>query len=256
VFVTLSKTFDLFLEPVVWAIVLGALAIALRRRPRAAVAAGILAPAVLWAFSTEAVSEALASLAESGVHDTSRRGVVYDAAIVLGGAMDPEGTATAGRLELNAAADRYVAAFELLRIGRVRAALLSSGSLSSQSDAPREAELAARMLANWGVDRARLVVEPNSRNTRENAVESARIARERGWARLLLVTSAAHVPRAVGCFRAVGIEPDVLPVDFHAARHPLQLARLAPRSRALAESADVVRELAGRLVYRAVGYAR
>jgi uncharacterized SAM-binding protein YcdF (DUF218 family) len=255
VFIAHSKTFDLLLEPVVWAILLGGLALALRQRPRAAVAVAVLAVAVLWAFSTELVSEALASLAESGVHDTSHPGT-YDAAIVLGGAMDPEGTETAGRLELNAAADRYVAAFELLRVGRVRSALLSAGTLSPRPDSPRESELAARMLANWGIDRSRLVVEAQSRNTRENALESARIARERGWTRLLLVTSAAHVPRAIGCFRAVGLEPDVLPVDFRAGREPLALARLAPRSRALAESADVVRELAGRVVYRVVGYAR
>ena len=171
-FVWLSKTLDLLVDPAAWAIALGLLAIALRRRPRASLALAVAAPLLLWAFSAEWTADTLAGLAEEGAHDTSRNGMVYDAVIVLGGAMDPEGSEAKGRLELNAAADRYVAAFELLRIGRARTALLSAGSLSPRQEAPREAELAARMLERWGVEPERLVVEAVSRNTRENAVES------------------------------------------------------------------------------------
>jgi uncharacterized SAM-binding protein YcdF (DUF218 family) len=256
-FVALSKTLDLLLDPVAWAIALGLLAVALRRRPRAGAVLAIVVPLLLWAFSTEWTAEALASTAEEGARDTSRPGAAYDAVIVLGGAMDPEATEAKGRLELNAAADRYVAAFELLRVGRARTALLSAGSLSSRPEAPREAELAARMLARWGIEPERLVVEARSRNTRENAVECARIVRERGWRRLLLVTSAAHLPRALGSFRAVGLEPDALPVDFRAGGPGgISAARLLPRARALGDSAEVLRELAGRVVYRVLGYSR
>lgn len=255
-FVWLSKTLDFLIDPAVWAVALGLLAVALRRRPRASVALAVAAPLLLWAFATQWTADALAAFAEEGARDTSGNGAPYDAVIVLGGAMDPEGTEAKGRLELNAAADRYVAAFELLRIGRARAALLSAGSLSERREAPREAELAAAMLERWGVDPERLVVEAQSRNTRENAVESARIVRERGWHRLLLVTSAAHLPRALGCFRAAGLEPDTLPVDFRAGRGGISAARLLPRARALGDSADVLHELAGRVVYRALGYSR
>jgi uncharacterized SAM-binding protein YcdF (DUF218 family) len=98
------------------------------------------------------------------------------------------------------------------------------------------------------------VTEAGSRNTRENAVESARVAAARGWRRLLLVTSAQHVPRALGCFRAVGLEPDVLPVDREAG--DAKGASWLPRAYALSRSSDVLRELAGRLVYRLAGYTR
>ena len=68
-------------------------------------------------------------------------------------------------------------------------------------------------LIDWGIAPERVVIEDQSRNTRENAVESARVARERGWKTILVVTSAFHMERALGCFRAVGLEVDALPVD-------------------------------------------
>jgi uncharacterized SAM-binding protein YcdF (DUF218 family) len=253
VFVVLSKTLDLALDPVAWAIALGALAVALRRRAGAAL--GVGAVAVLWAFSTGLVSDALGRAVEAGVRDTSRPDVVYDAVLVLGGAGDPEGSARTGRLELNAGADRVIAGYELLHAGRARVAVFSAGPLAPTSE-PTEAALAVRLLAGWGIEPSRLVAEERARNTRENAIECARIARERGWTRLLVVTSAAHMPRALGCFRAVGLEPDALPVDWRAGSGGLALARLVPRARSLEESAHAVRELAGRVVYRVAGYSR
>ena len=76
---------------------------------------------------------------------------------------------------------------------------------------------------------------------------------ERGWHDVLLVTSAMHMPRALGCFRRAGVAPDALPVDHRAGdgRSPGWL----PRSSALEKSTLVLRELFGRIVYRAMGQA-
>ena len=250
-FFLLSKLLDVLLEPLAWAILLGVLGLALRRR-----GPGLAAVLVLWAFSTEVVADALGRATEAGAVETARPDVVYDVVVVLGGSMNAAGTARSGGLELNDSADRLVRGFELLRAGRARFALLSAGAPEPSAPAPREAELEARLLASWGIDPARLLVEDRSRNTRENAVESARIVRERGFARVLLVTSAAHLPRALGCFRAVGLDPDALPVDWRAGGAEFSPSGLLPRARSLAQSADMLRELAGRLVYRAVGYGR
>ena len=100
------------------------------------------------------------------------------------------------------------------------------------------------------------MTEAHSRNTRENAIESARVAAARGWRTLLVVTSAAHMPRALGCFRAVGLEPDALPVDRRAGDGPPSSRGWLPRAECLARSTLMLRELAGRVVYRALGYAR
>jgi uncharacterized SAM-binding protein YcdF (DUF218 family) len=80
------------------------------------------------------------------------------------------------------------------------------------------------------------------------------VARER-WGSLLLVTSAAHMARAAGCFRAVGLTPDTLPVDQRALPPAWDAWSPLPRAVHLAQSELALRELAGRLVYRLRGYS-
>ncbi|BDG07344.1 YdcF family protein [Anaeromyxobacter paludicola] len=255
-FLVLSKVLDWFAEPLAWVqlLALGALVAAARRRRGGAAALGGAALAVLVTFSLPAVANALQRRAEAPARDTSRPGLVYDAAIVLGGASEPSAERLSGELELNDAVDRYVRGFELARTGRARYLLLSAGLIRPERGEPSEADRVAAKLVAWGIPRERIVAEGHSRNTRENAVESERVVRARGWRTLLLVTSAAHMPRALGCFRAVGLEPDALPVDRRA-RDGSDDGWL-PRASALARSTEVLHELTGRVVYRLVGYAR
>jgi hypothetical protein len=71
-----------------------------------------------------------------------------------------------------------------------------------------------------------------------------------------IVTSAAHVERALGCYRAVGLDPDVLVVDRRAPAEQGVPSDLWPSREALRRSRQVMHELAGRLVYHAMGYTR
>lgn len=254
VFLVLSKILDWLLSPLSWAILLLLGAMLARARPVRAFVLTALAVAVLVVFSSEPVAHAIEWSAEGHVRSSWRQDVVYDAAVVLGGMVDPEASRGSGEVELDEHADRIVRAWELFREGRVRYLLLSAGNVWLAPGQPSEAELLARLLVRWGVPPDRIVVEPRSRNTRENAVESARIAAARGWKTLVLVTSAYHMPRALGCFRAVGLEPDSLAVDRRVG--PEHERRWLPRSDALDRSVQMIRELCGRLVYRAVGYAR
>ena len=73
-----------------------------------------------------------------------------------------------------------------------------SGSLIAES---KEAPAARELLIELGVDPARIIVEDKSRNTEENAQFTAAIVRPEPKQRWLLVTSAFHMPRAMGCSR-------------------------------------------------------
>ena len=253
-FLVLSKLLDWLLAPLTWALLLLLAAALLRGRPRRAGALAAAAVGVLLAFSLEAVANRLQRVVEQGARATIRPDVVYDAVIVLGGMVDGAASRASGEVEFDGNVDRILRAWELLRAGRARAILISSGVPFPQpGDLPESDRLAAK-LVEWGVPPSHIVVEASSRNTRENAIESSRIAAARGWRTVLVVTSAYHAPRALGCFRAVGLEPDFLPVD-HRAGDGRGLGWL-PRAQALSTSTDALRELAGRLVYRVAGYAR
>lgn len=253
-FLTLSKILDLLLAPLTWALLLLGAAALLRRRPRLAWTSAGAAVAVLLLFSCEPVADALARAVERSAIRTDRPEVTYDAVIVLGGLVEGAATRATGELQLSGAADRLTRAFDVMRTGHARHLVYSCGLVDPKDGDVAEATLAARQLEAWGIPAERLVVEDRSRNTRENAVESARIVRERGWTRLLLVTSAAHMERSLGCFRAVGLDPDALPVDHRGGDG--RGHGWLPRASALSKSTDLLRELAGRLVYRVMGYSK
>ncbi len=253
-FLTLSKILDLLLGPLTWALVLLGAALMVRRRRRLAEALVSLALAVLVVFSSEPVARRLMHHAEASATNTFRAGVTYDAVIVLGGAVEPAPSRAVGTTQMNAAAARVVRTAELLRDGHARNVLVSGGLVRPEPGEPSEAERIAARLQDWGVSPDRIFLETRSRNTRENAVESARAVAARGWHTLLLVTSAAHMPRALGCFHAAGLSPDALPVDFRAGDGRGE--SWLPRALALDMSTNALRELAGRLVYRVAGYSR
>ncbi len=133
--------------------------------------------------------------------------------------------------------------------------LLSGGDGHRPWAGIAEAEQLRTQLIDWGIAPDRLVTEARSRNTHENAVFSATIIRQHGWKRILLVTSAFHMQRALGCFAKEGILADAAPADFHGARIALSGDFFLPRGTALAESSAAWRELVGRIVYRLVGYS-
>ena len=250
VFLALSKLFDLLLAPMTWTLLLLLAAVLWRRRRAAPWLAGTAA-LVLYGFSIEPVADPLTRFAEAAARGPSEPGEVYDAAIVLGGGIDPAASTLTGETELGPAGDRIVAGFDLFRSGRARYLLLSAGGPDPSEQV--EADWGAALYRRLGVPGDRVILERTSRNTQENAEESARIVLARGWESLLLVTSAMHAPRALESFRAAGLSPDLLPVDV---RGNGKTGSWLPRASALDRSTEALRELAGRLVYRAAGYAR
>ena len=134
--------------------------------------------------------------------------------VVLGG-----GTRSGGypRLssEVNEAGDRLLYAARLYRRDVAPRILLSGGSgRMAGKPGSTDAENMANVLSDIGIPREVLILEATSRNTRENAVETWSILNEQGIKRIVLVTSASHMPRAESVFRAVGFDVIPAPADF------------------------------------------
>lgn len=248
-FYFLSKTLDLLAAPLTWALA-GSAAAAWamwRKRSKLALRLQLAALAVLYLFSTGTVVAPIVGALESSAHSTLDPTVTYDVVIVLGGFIDVDVTRVTGRPELTGAADRLTAGYDVMRSGRARNVLVTS--------TPVDAPPGGRQLVDWGIPAERVVVDDGSFNTRGNAVRSAEIIRSHGWSRVLLVTSAMHMKRAEGCFRAVGVAVDTLPVDWHYAPAPLG-SIVSPRASSLNEGTEALREALGRLVYAVVGFSR
>ena len=130
------------------------------------------------------------------------------AIIVLGGGIIPQWTPGGTGFELAEAADRLVKGLELKRLHPGARLIFSGGSGTLiASQLPETAGALAMTQALYGDDRG-MELESRSRTTFENAAEVRKMLGENPGP-LLLVTSAFHMPRAIGCFRKLGM--DVIP---------------------------------------------
>ena len=137
-----------------------------------------------------------------------------DGIIVLGGAIDADVSAARGALETDSAAERVIAMLELARRFPQSKIVFSGGSGNLLADSVSEAPIAERLLEQFGVERSRIVLESLSRNTIENAIFTQRLLMPKPGERWLVVTSAFHMPRAIGTFRAIGFDVEAYPVDW------------------------------------------
>lgn len=139
-----------------------------------------------------------------------------DGIVVLGGGISVGLSGASGRAELNEHGDRVVAMLELAVRHPEAAVVYSSGSPVPGQPELSEASLAGSLALAAGLQPGRVLLETGSRNTHENAIESFLLAEPQPGERWLLVTSAQHMPRAVGSFRAAGWRVEAWPVDFEA----------------------------------------
>lgn len=137
--------------------------------------------------------------------------------VVLGGAVDPVLARATGDMGLLDAAERLLAGAELARLHPDAVLLHAGGSGLLLRQDVTEAEAAARVFAAAGLPEGRVVYESASRNTWENAVLGREAVRPLPGETWILVTSAFHMPRSVGVFRAVGWDVVPWPVDHRVA---------------------------------------
>ncbi|HZR35816.1 MAG TPA: YdcF family protein [Nevskia sp.] len=137
-----------------------------------------------------------------------------DGIIVLGGALDLPNTVDLRQPALDGAAERMTQAVALSRRYPQAKLLFSGGSGLVRSHSFNESQVARALFESLGVDPAHTLYEDRSRNTWENALYSKKLADPQPGQTWLLVTSAWHMPRAVGCFRRVGWTVLPYPVDY------------------------------------------
>ncbi|SFP82285.1 YdcF family protein [Hymenobacter arizonensis] len=253
-FFLLSKFLDFVLLPTVWLLAL-LLAALLARQPRRQrqwlVAAFVLA---LLTTNPALVNEAMLAWERPPVPlaDLPARA---DAAVLLTGITEVD-KSPHDRVYLGRGADRLTNTLWLYRAGRVRRIIISGGSGAVLDKANAEATELATLLRLAGVPQRDILQEAQSRNTRENALFTKQLVAARPELdTLLLVTSAFHQRRALGCFRKAGLAPIAVPAGFLSTdRLSTPAYWLVPNPQALANLSILVHEIAGWLTYKAMGY--
>jgi len=256
VFFAASKIFWALAAPstaLVLIIALGALALLFGR---ARAARWLIVPGALLLFiaaHTPLGEGLLAPLETRFERPTELRGGDFEGIIVLGGAVDPDTTEMRTAFDVNEAGERLFAAAMLAKRFPDKPILLSGGSGRLRGPLADEARAKRDLLTSLGVPRDQILLEDRSRNTSENATNAAEVLGPRARKPWLLITSAFHMPRAVGCFREAGVTVIAWPVDWRADPRwviPLLETRGAA---GLARVDLAIREYIGLLAYRMTG---
>jgi uncharacterized SAM-binding protein YcdF (DUF218 family) len=137
-----------------------------------------------------------------------------DGIIILGGAISP--SLSDGRPDpaLGASASRITVVAKLARAFPAARIVYSGGKSRIFPGHFGEADFVLPLLESFGIAPSRVTLEGRSRTTAENAAFTKALVNPKPGERWLLVTSAAHMPRAVGCFRRVGFPVEAYPVDW------------------------------------------
>ena len=252
-----SKILSFFLDPTSVLVLLAVAALLSWRSRRLSFALVLSLTLILVTFSSQAVANWLLHTLEDQYPDKGIEAVPpAQAIVVLGGSLRmPAGDHRASGFDQGG--DRLLVAFRLYRAGKAPLVVCSGGNnpLSSSAKHP-ESEGMCDLLREWGVPADALLTERKSINTRENAVESRALLAERGIERIVLVTSATHMPRAVATFEKVGFEVAPAPADFRVGwGDPHPLLEWAPTSLSLLGASMVLHEWVGLWIYRLRGWA-
>lgn len=207
-----SKIFGILLNPMLWIVCTMVFAMAtgkpaLRRRSMWA------ALAMTLFFSNGWIVKNLVSL-YSAKPMPMRVGETYEAGILLSGMAGYDAEADMGYFMQDA--DRFIQALRLHRSGHIRRIIVVGGQgdpFARHSFV--EAGFLAGKLKELGVPAEDIAWEGNSRNTLENAREARRLADSLGLkGRLVLVTSAYHMPRSLWIFRSQGFDVRPYPAYY------------------------------------------
>lgn len=242
----------LVLPPLIQLLGLLLAALLWRRLPRLARALAILSALSLWLLATPRISEWLVAGLEQQyplLTPTELAASDAQAIVVISAGLDPNGTEfgrpsasehTLVRLRYAAFAQRQTGLPLLVSGGRV----LTHSNLTLAEIMATELVTQFRVPVRW--------LEGRSRNTEENAQFSASLLNRAGIERVLLITEAFHMPRAVMAFENAGLEVIAAPT---APLNTSESAILAwvPNASALSNTHLALHEYLGWLVYR-LGY--
>ena len=251
-FFYLSKILYFALTPVVWIATLLLLAF-FWKRPRWKRRFAIASLVVFFFFSNGFIFDEYNRLWEVPTVNAEEL-TPCDIGIVLGGfsAYDP----LMDRVEFSHSSDRLLIAMELYHRGIIKKIMISGGSGSLVDQDMKEADHTRHYLLRVGIPDEDILVENQSVNTHENAVNSKAFLDENyPEASILLITSANHMRRARACFAKVGMEFQYLSVDRQSGDRKFYFDHMfIPDSNVLSLWTSALKELVGYTVYWTIGY--
>jgi uncharacterized SAM-binding protein YcdF (DUF218 family) len=261
-FVFFSKLLPIFIYPLGLAIILMVLAFGFKSKLRLQRASLLLALCILWVAGNAWVSASLTRSLEWQYLPPNELPQA-EVLVVLGGGLAPE-QYPRSTVEVSGAGDRVIYAAWLYHQGVAAHILVSGGTIPWLAERTTPAEDMTQLLMMLGVPEDAVWQEDQSQNTYENALYSRQFLDSKDIDRILLVTSAMHMPRAVRLFEYQGLEVVPLPTDYSVTEKSWQhlwepdianqIINFFPNVNNLQDTTVALKEYLGLLVYRLQGW--
>jgi uncharacterized SAM-binding protein YcdF (DUF218 family) len=180
----------------------------------------------------------------------------YKLGIVLTGSTI-SGLTPDDRVYFHRGADRVVHTVQLYKLGLIEKILISGGIGSINPVGEPEANKFKKVMLMMGVPEADIMIENETRNTAESAVEVKRIISELGYLEkdCLLITSAFHMRRSLASYRGAGLELEPFSTDFYAQQRSFSPFDLfIPQLEAFEKWNKLSKEWFGIAAYKVAGY--
>lgn len=255
-FFDLSKLLNFFLSPITWVIffLLGFFLLKKRRVRLFCLCGAILCFVV---FTNSLLLEYVRA-ENAGVYGKtcSQEEKKYRVAIVMGGfaSMNKE---TGKILYSGDRGDRLREAIRLFQMGKVERILITGDETSFMHDnGESTAELFLTYMEQMEIPRDSFLLEQKARNTRENALNTAMLLTEAGIkdCECLLITSATHMKRSLGCFAKVGLVPDYFSVNVYDFPSEINHRSFYPSWEVAVKWQEILNEWVGDVAYKMKGY--
>ncbi|MFD2520521.1 YdcF family protein [Emticicia soli] len=180
----------------------------------------------------------------------------HDIGIVLTGNTINNSRKPTENIFLGGTADRIGQTLQLYKRGTIKKILISGGEVPILGKSTtREIDQIARYLIVSGVPREHIFLEDRSTNTHENARNVSKILKNQFPNQsCLLITSAFHMKRALGCFTKAGVKVTPYGANYVSHDRQLRLSALLPLGGGLGSSQLLFREIIGYISYRIFGW--
>ncbi len=192
---------------------------------------------LLYVFSIQPVADFLLEPLERKHLSTNQTDLKADAIVVLSGDVK-----------------RVIKAIRLFKHGAAPIMIMAGGSGDLFDQTLKEAVLMKDFAVEFDVPEKKILIETQSRNTRENVLSTKDLLDKIKAKRVILVTSAFHMPRSYALFKKAGIDAIPAPSEFYASSAEYDPFSFIPKARSLALSSVAIKEYVAILVYWLLGW--
>ena len=239
----LHKILPLIVSPIFLVIFLITWGIVFRSRIAGIFSVSILIICSLPIFSNKLIT----SLENEYILSDASSAKTADAIVVLSGMVRTINGKNGLSYEWAEASDRIFAGIELIKENKAPIMVLTGGKLPWSVGKP-EGEYLRDVAIKYGVPNKNILLTENVENTDQEAKAVAKLL-NKASPKIILVTSAFHMPRAQKVFEAAGINTEPFAVDFLSGAEKSTIMKFIPSAEAFKQTSFFTRELIGRLYY-------